>query len=83
MGLSLNTLIFRRMSSVILCWFLKCIFLLVSLGGLWHSSLIHNHVVDYFVPFLPLEHRHVVMCVKAEMVSKGLKPDPDIRESGG
>ena len=57
---------------------LLCIFLLVSLGGLWHTSLIENNLVDYFVPFLPLEYRHVVMCAKAEMASMGLKPDNNI-----
>ena len=56
------------------------IFLSGSLGGLWHTSLIDKNLVDYFVPFLPLEYRHVVMCAKAEMVSKGLKPDPDIAD---
>ncbi|XP_067106218.1 torsin family 1 isoform X1 [Osmerus mordax] len=49
-------------------------------SGLWHTSLIDKNLVDYFVPFLPLEYRHVVMCAKAEMVSKGLKPDPNIAD---
>ncbi|CAL8387728.1 unnamed protein product [Boreogadus saida] len=44
-------------------------------GGLWHSSLIKSHVVDFFVPFLPLEHKHIVQCVMAEMEAMGLKPD--------
>uniref|UniRef100_A0A8C6U9M6 Torsin n=1 Tax=Neogobius melanostomus TaxID=47308 RepID=A0A8C6U9M6_9GOBI len=43
-------------------------------SGLWHSSLIEKHMVDFFVPFLPLEHKHVVQCALAEMKARGLKP---------
>lgn len=45
---------------------------------MWHTNLISKSLVDFFVPFLPLEFRHVVQCVMAEMKSKGLKPDPDV-----
>ncbi|CAL8281887.1 unnamed protein product [Gadus morhua 'NCC'] len=44
-------------------------------SGLWYSSLIKSHVGDFFVPFLPLERKHIVQCVKAEMEAMGLKPD--------
>ncbi|CAI9555797.1 unnamed protein product, partial [Staurois parvus] len=27
--------------------------------GFWHSSLIDKNLIDFFVPFLPLEYRHV------------------------
>ncbi|XP_063001064.1 torsin-1B [Elgaria multicarinata webbii] len=40
-------------------------------SGLWHSSLIDRNLIDYFVPFLPLEYSHVKMCVRAEMRSRG------------
>ncbi|NXE46277.1 TOR1B protein, partial [Casuarius casuarius] len=40
-------------------------------SGLWHSSLIDRNLIDYFVPFLPLEHKHVKMCIRAEMLSRG------------
>ncbi|KAL7980865.1 hypothetical protein Chor_002019 [Crotalus horridus] len=40
-------------------------------GGLWHSSLIDRNLIDYFVPFLPLEYKHVKMCIRAEMKSRG------------
>ncbi|KFQ52060.1 Torsin-1B, partial [Pelecanus crispus] len=40
-------------------------------SGLWHSSLIARNLIDYFVPFLPLEHKHVQMCVRAEMIARG------------
>lgn len=47
-------------------------------GGLWHTTLINKNLVDFFVPFLPLEFRHVVQCAMAEMKAKGLEPDPDV-----
>lgn len=33
-------------------------------GGLWHSGLIDRNLIDYFIPSLPLEYRHVKMCVR-------------------
>nr|XP_035972913.1 torsin-1B isoform X2 [Halichoerus grypus] len=36
-------------------------------SGLWHSGLIDRNLIDYFIPFLPLEYRHVKMCVRAEI----------------
>uniref|UniRef100_A0A182T3Q0 AAA+ ATPase domain-containing protein n=1 Tax=Anopheles maculatus TaxID=74869 RepID=A0A182T3Q0_9DIPT len=36
------------------------------MGGLYKSELIESHVVDHFVPFLPLEQRHVESCIRAE-----------------
>ncbi|XP_071384229.1 torsin-1A-like [Centroberyx affinis] len=47
-------------------------------SGLWHMSLIHDNLVDFFVPFLPLEHKHVVLCALAEMKAKGLRRNPDV-----
>lgn len=38
--------------------------------------MIDKNLVDFFVPFLPLEYRHVVQCALAEMVARGLPPDP-------
>ncbi|XP_049288747.1 torsin-like protein [Anopheles funestus] len=35
-------------------------------GGLYKSELIESHVVDHFVPFLPLELRHVEDCIRVE-----------------
>ncbi|XP_058125784.1 torsin-like protein isoform X2 [Anopheles ziemanni] len=35
-------------------------------GGLYRSEMIESHVVDHFVPFLPLELRHVEKCVQQE-----------------
>ncbi|XP_027035312.1 torsin-1A-like isoform X1 [Tachysurus fulvidraco] len=49
-------------------------------SGFWHSSLIEKNMVDYFVPFLPLEYKHVVQCGRAEMISKGHKPNEEAVE---
>lgn len=49
-------------------------------GGFWHSSLIEKNMVDFFVPFLPLEYKHVVQCGRAEMISKGHKPNEEAVE---
>lgn len=35
-------------------------------GGLQDSSLIKSAVIDFYLPFLPLEEKHVVECIKAE-----------------
>ncbi|KAJ3605749.1 hypothetical protein NHX12_027793 [Muraenolepis orangiensis] len=47
-------------------------------NGFWHTGLIEKGLVDFFVPFLPLEHSHVVQCVMAEMRAKGRTPDSSI-----
>ncbi|XP_007431324.2 torsin-1B, partial [Python bivittatus] len=47
-------------------------------SGLWHSSLIDRNLIDYFVPFLPLEYKHVKMCIRAEMKSRGSPVDDEI-----
>ncbi|KAJ7414153.1 Torsin-1A [Willisornis vidua] len=47
-------------------------------SGLWHSSIIDRNLIDYFVPFLPLEHRHVKMCVRAEMAARGYAVNEEV-----
>ena len=47
-------------------------------GGFWHSSLIDRNLIDYFVPFLPLEYKHLKMCIRVEMQSRGYEVDEDI-----
>ncbi|XP_063067174.1 torsin-1A-like [Engraulis encrasicolus] len=44
----------------------------------WHSSVIDKNLVDAYVPFLPLEFKHVVQCVLAEMESRGRKQDQNV-----
>ncbi len=40
-------------------------------GGLWHSSLIEKNLISAFIPFLPLERRHVKLCVRDDLEAKG------------
>ncbi|EPY83322.1 torsin-1A precursor [Camelus ferus] len=47
-------------------------------GGFWHSSLIDRNLIDYFVPFLPLEYKHLKMCIRVEMRARGYEVDEDI-----
>ncbi|NXF38416.1 TOR1A protein, partial [Nyctibius bracteatus] len=47
-------------------------------SGFWHSTLIDRNLIDYFVPFLPLEYKHVKMCVRVEIESRGYAVDEDI-----
>ncbi|XP_028274278.1 torsin family 1 isoform X2 [Parambassis ranga] len=49
-------------------------------SGFFHTSLIDKHLVDFFVPFLPLEQKHVEQCVMAEMKARELEPDRDVAE---
>lgn len=52
----------------------------LSPGGLWHTSLIDKNLVDYFVPFLPLEYNHVVQCAMAEMRDRKVEPDLNVAD---
>lgn len=36
-------------------------------GGLWHSSLIDRNLISAFVPFLPMERKHVKMCIEDDL----------------
>uniref|UniRef100_A0A3Q0R1K3 Torsin n=1 Tax=Amphilophus citrinellus TaxID=61819 RepID=A0A3Q0R1K3_AMPCI len=49
-------------------------------SGFFHTSLIDKNLVDFFVPFLPLEYRHVVQCAVAEMRARNLEPDQDVAD---
>ena len=40
-------------------------------GGFWRSSFIEKNLIDYFIPFLPLERSHVKMCAKVDLEKKG------------
>ena len=43
-----------------------------ELGGLHHSSVIDSSLIDVYVPFLPLERRHVRLCVMKEAEDRNL-----------
>lgn len=40
-------------------------------SGFWHSALIEKNLIDYFIPFMPLERSHIKMCAKADLEQKG------------
>ncbi|KAM4021331.1 torsin-1A-like isoform 1-T1 [Anomaloglossus baeobatrachus] len=47
-------------------------------SGFWHSSLIDRNLIDVFVPFFPLEMKHVKMCVRAELRQRGRAMDEEL-----
>ncbi|XP_073830156.1 torsin-like protein [Musca autumnalis] len=49
-------------------------------GGLKKTSLIELHLIDHFIPFLPLEKSHVHKCAQAEFQLWGKKPKDEIVE---
>ena len=40
-------------------------------GGFWHAALIQANLIDYFVPFMPLQRSHIKQCAKIDMEQKG------------
>ncbi|XP_071111614.1 torsin-4A-like [Haliotis cracherodii] len=42
---------------------------------LWYTEFVPQKVIDVLVPFLPLEKRHTVQCIKRDIVKKGLNVD--------
>ncbi|KAL2771253.1 torsin-3A precursor [Daubentonia madagascariensis] len=42
-------------------------------SGFGHSCLVKENLIDYFVPFLPLEYRHVRLCVRDAFLSQELQ----------
>ena len=43
-------------------------------GGLQRTLLIERSLIDYHIPFLPLESKHVRQCIGKELQSRGLDP---------
>ncbi|XP_035996283.1 torsin-1A isoform X1 [Fundulus heteroclitus] len=50
-------------------------------SGFFRTSLIDKSLVDFFVPFLPLEYRHVVQCAMAEMKARNMKPNHETADN--
>ncbi|KAK1888234.1 Torsin-3A [Dissostichus eleginoides] len=46
-----------------------------SHGGFAQSELMSGHLIDFFVPFLPLEYRHVKLCARDAYTARGLQTD--------
>ncbi|CAF0789295.1 unnamed protein product [Brachionus calyciflorus] len=36
--------------------------------GLYHAAIIENYLIDFYIPFLPLEKIHVKNCVRTELL---------------
>uniref|UniRef100_A0A914VBV2 Torsin n=1 Tax=Plectus sambesii TaxID=2011161 RepID=A0A914VBV2_9BILA len=46
-------------------------------GGLRYSQLISGHLIDHFVPFLPLERQHVMLCIRDYLKLMNHEPTED------
>ncbi|XP_018952848.1 torsin-1A-like isoform X1 [Cyprinus carpio] len=49
-------------------------------SGFLHSSIIDEHLIDHYIPFLPLMLKHVRQCVMAEMRHLNIKPNYDLAD---
>ncbi|XP_041825684.1 torsin family 1 isoform X1 [Melanotaenia boesemani] len=49
-------------------------------SGFFHTSLIDRNLIDFFVPFLPLEYQHVVQCAMGAMKARKIKPNTDVAD---
>ncbi|XP_043658938.1 torsin-like protein [Drosophila teissieri] len=43
-------------------------------GGLLKTTMIESHVIDHYIPFLPMEKGHVVKCLEAEFLRWNRNP---------
>ncbi|ENN72658.1 hypothetical protein D910_04283, partial [Dendroctonus ponderosae] len=44
-------------------------------GGLFHGKTISNNLIDHYIPFLPLEKKHIQLCIEKEFqIRKVLHP---------
>uniref|UniRef100_A0A915JXS0 Torsin-1A C-terminal domain-containing protein n=1 Tax=Romanomermis culicivorax TaxID=13658 RepID=A0A915JXS0_ROMCU len=49
-------------------------------GGLKYSELIKHHLIDHFVPFLPMERSHVRLCIKDYLMTKNYTFNSNMEE---
>lgn len=47
--------------------------LVISDEGNAHSHLLQENLIDFLVPFLPLEYRHVKLCARDAFVARGVQ----------
>lgn len=61
----------RRASSRMkfLKFFVSCF---AAENGYARSHLLEENLIDFFVPFLPLEHHHVKLCARDAFLARGL-----------
>ncbi|XP_076260127.1 torsin-1A-like, partial [Rhynchophorus ferrugineus] len=41
-------------------------------GGFFHSDAIKHNLIDHFIPFLPLEEKHIRLCIKDEFKARNV-----------
>ncbi|XP_074039113.1 torsin-1A-like [Leptinotarsa decemlineata] len=41
-------------------------------GGFHHSDTISNNLIDHYIPFLPMEKKHVLECIKDEFLMRNI-----------
>lgn len=46
-------------------------------SGLWHSELITKHLITAYIPFLPLERRHIKQCIRDGLILNGYYKSQD------
>ncbi|XP_007893722.1 torsin-1A [Callorhinchus milii] len=49
-----------------------------SEGGFTQSVLVAENLIDFFIPFLPLEYKHVKLCARDALRSRGINYKVDI-----
>ncbi|KAG8177705.1 hypothetical protein JTE90_008330 [Oedothorax gibbosus] len=49
-----------------------------EIGGLQHSEIVKRDLIDVYVPFLPLERKHVKQCASAALRRKGVIPNDKV-----
>lgn len=55
------------------CTFNKHSFLVLSDEGYAHNHLLEENLIDFLVPFLPLEYQHVKLCARDAFLAQGLQ----------
>lgn len=48
-------------------------------GGFYKSDTIRSSLIDHYIPFLPLEQEHIILCIKEEFTKYGI-PSPDNKQ---
>lgn len=61
---------YLKVFSIVCNFVTLCSYLFV--GGFEKSSTIAQHLIDHYIPFLPLEQHHVEMCALAEFRAHGI-----------
>ena len=51
--------------------------------GLWHASIVDSYLIDYYIPFLPLERDHIRNCIRAEFRNYNLTNNNNYVHTGG